>query len=226
MESTATAYLNWNERWQTGEGRAEWSKPDPAVVAVAEHLKERGARSVLDLGCGIGRHALYLAELGFDVSAIDGSEAGILQCRREAQSRGLSVRTDVAMMDHLPFGDATFDYVLSFNVIYHGDLEVVSATVAEIRRVLKPEGLFQGTMLSKRNDAFGKGEEVAPDTWVDPHGGDDKAHPHFYCDSGGLVSTLRGFELLNLEDREHKRAGHWHWYFLAERLAAEDGRPE
>jgi len=61
---TATAVEAWDERWATPEGRAEWLVPHPAVAAMVPMLKARGAQHVLDLGCGIGRHALLFAEHG------------------------------------------------------------------------------------------------------------------------------------------------------------------
>src|ERR1700761_5866621 len=67
-----TAIEAWDKRWATSEGRADWLEPHPAVVAILPELHARGARRVLDLGCGVGRHALLLAEHGFDVEAIDG----------------------------------------------------------------------------------------------------------------------------------------------------------
>ena len=68
-----TAIEAWDKRWATSEGRANWLEPHPAVVAILPELHARGVRRVLDLGCGVGRHALLLAEHGFDVEAIDGS---------------------------------------------------------------------------------------------------------------------------------------------------------
>src|SRR5215471_7528795 len=56
-----TAVEAWDERWATSEGRADWLEPHPAVVAILPQLHARGARRVLDLGCGVGRHALLLA---------------------------------------------------------------------------------------------------------------------------------------------------------------------
>jgi hypothetical protein len=70
----------------------------------------------------------------------------------------------------------------------------MSARIAEIWRVLKPGGLYQGTMLSKRDAQFGCGRPVAPDTFI--RGSDPKAHPHYYCDLAGLAALFAGFELL------------------------------
>jgi len=217
-----TAFRAWDVRWSTAAGRADWVAAEPDVIETATALSARiGAARTLDLGCGIGRHALLFARLGFEVSAIDLAEAGLAEVRRSAAEEGLAIDVRTASMTALPFPDQTFDYVLSFNVLYHGDPEIVRATVGEVRRVLKPGGLFQGTMLSKRNAGYGLGNAVAPDTFVrdpaDDAAGGDKAHPHFYCDAAGLVSIYEGFELLSLRDTLHRGPGSWHWHMVAER---------
>lgn len=215
---TDTAHRKWNETWGSEEGRRAWSRAEPDVLECAREAFARGARAALDLGCGVGRHALALAGLGFDVDALDGSEVGLAMLERSAAEAGLAVRTHRGLMTELPFADGRFDYLLTFNVIYHGDPSVVTKTLDEIRRVLKPGGTLQLTMLSRRNVNFGRGEEIAPDTFVVPDAGDDKVHPHFYCDAAGLVALLSGFELKSLFDKERKQ-GHWHWHAVAERLA-------
>src|SRR6516165_9574873 len=82
----ATAIEAWDERWATPEGRDDWLVPDPAVAALVPVLKARGTQHVLDLGCGIGRHALLFAEHGFAVEAIDGAPAGLDFVRRARPS--------------------------------------------------------------------------------------------------------------------------------------------
>ena len=144
----ATAVEAWDERWTTSEGRADWLAPHPAVVALIPLLKARGVQHVLDLGCGVGRHALLFAEHGFIVEAIDGAAAGLDFARREATARDLRVNLRQADADALPFTNESFDYVLSWNVIFHGTMGDVGRRLAEIWRVLKPAGLYQGTMLS------------------------------------------------------------------------------
>jgi tellurite methyltransferase len=217
---TDTAHLAWNERWATPHGRADWLTPEPDVAAFAARLATGGALKVLDLGCGVGRHALAYARLGLDVTAVDMAEQGLSELRRASLEEGLTIATQVAAMTELPFETGSFDHVLSFNVIYHGDPLIVRAAIAEIARVLKPGGSYQGTMLSKRNVKYGKGEEVAPDTFVDAAidpDDSDKIHPHFYCNAAELVDLFAEFELLSLLDQEHAKSGSWHWHMLAER---------
>ena len=83
--------------------------------------------------------------------------------------------------------------------------------------MLKPSGFYQGTMLSKDNAAYGRGEEIAADTFVAESGGDgDKDHPHFYCDEPELYALFADFEVLTLTQREHREPGSWHWHMLAQ----------
>lgn len=217
MSRTDTAHRKWNETWQSAEGRLAWSRPEDDVVECAEALHAAGARRALDLGCGIGRHALALARMGFEVDALDGSRSGLSELAQAAAEEGLDVRTHHGLMTKLPFDDASFDYLLTFNVIYHGDPDIVAGALAEIRRVVRPGGTLQLTMLSKRNVFCGQGREVAPDTYIIPEAADDKVHPHFYCNAAELVALLAGFEIRSLFDSEHK-PGHWHWHAVAERL--------
>jgi tellurite methyltransferase len=215
----ATAFMTaidaWDKRWMTAEGRADWLDPEPDVMALLPELKARGARTALDLGCGVGRHALFLAEHGLMVEAIDGSAAGLEVARATAQARGVSLGLQQAAADALPFDDGSFDFVLSWNVIHHDTLGDVGRRLAEIWRVLKPGALYQGTMLPTRNINYGRGRTVAPDTFVVD--GSERGYPHFYCDAATLVALLAGFELLSLKQQQQRKPGSWHWHIIAER---------
>ena len=172
---------------------------------------------MLDLGCGVGRHALLLAEHGFDVEAIDGSPAGLAVVCETAAARGLSVGLHQGLADALPFPDVSFDYVLSWNVIHHGTLGDLGRRLGEIWRVLRPAGLLQVTVLSTRDANYGIGRAIAPDTFVIDQV-ERKGHPHCYCDAATLVGLLAGFDLLTLSQQlQERRPGSHHWHIIAER---------
>lgn len=215
-----TAHLLWNERWSSQGGRAAWLDPEPMVRDVVPLLRERGVHAVLDVGCGPGRHAQFLAAEGFRCWGIDASPNGIAYAREEAARAGLDIDYREGPFLGLPFDDGAFGCVIAWNVIYHGDGDVVREALAGIRRVLRPGGLYVGTMLSKRSPSYGKGSEIRPNTFVVPDSaGDsagDKAHPHFYCDAAELLALHEGFEVLELRDRVHGSRNH-HWECVLER---------
>ena len=217
--NTDSAHVYWNAEWQRSDATSPWARPEAEVMSHAARLRP-GAR-VLDLGAGIGRHALALARLGHQVTALDASEASIDIIATASLREGLPLDSRLGRMTTLPFPDASFDHVLSWNVIYHGDETIVRRTFAEVARVLRPGGTFMATMLSARRlpveQAKATGQEVSPGTWVF-EGEGDKIHPHYFCNACRLTELLEGFELWRLEDHEHEKPGSWHWHFLAERL--------
>ena len=149
--------------------------------------------------------------------AVDASPTAVEFVMGQARRNKTDIQSKIAEMSDIPFENNTFDYLLAWNVIYHGDLAVVLRSLSEILRVLKPGGLFQGTMLSKRNTEIDTGTPIAKDTYVNKDRF-EKRHPHFYCHAADLIAILNGFEPLILKDVEHRRKGSYHWHFLAEKL--------
>ncbi len=215
QEKFATAHQAWDQRWADEIIRRDWIKPEPLVVDSLPFLVQRGVHHVLDIGCGIGRHAIYLAGNGLQVTGIDLSESGLGTARRASRDAGVEVDYEVGDFTDLPIDDASVDLAIAWNVIYHGDEEVVRQAIAEIRRVLRPGGLFLGTMISKRHDRFGDGTEIRPNTFI-VDDDDEKAHAHYYCDDRELIGLLDGFRLYFLQDRQQREPGTWHWEFLTE----------
>ena len=99
---------------------------------------------VLDAGCGSGSLAMDLQKEGFRVDAIERSSEFVEMVRHKAARYGSESRVEVQQgsVTHLPFENEAFDGVVCAEVLEHvlpedgGD----AAAIAELRRVLKPEG--------------------------------------------------------------------------------------
>jgi cyclopropane fatty-acyl-phospholipid synthase-like methyltransferase len=95
----------------------------------------RAGSTVLDLGCGAGMLAL-LKRKGVVLTGVDVSPDCVLAARRNGYDTTLT-----AELSHLPFADASFDYVVSLDVLGHVGFEEKDAVLGEVRRVLRPGGV-------------------------------------------------------------------------------------
>lgn len=204
----------WNQAWNSEAGRQDWVTPDPFVVDQLPLLQAAGAQRVLDLGFGVGRHALFFAQAGFAVYGIDMSENGLAYAQDWAARAGVAVQLTNGDMGTLPYADAFFDALVTWNVIYHGTAAVVQETIREIERVLKPRGYLICTLLSTRHQRYGRGQEIEPHVFVIPDEG-EASHPHHYFDEPLVQHYLENFEILRCEDIAQYGADKYHWQILA-----------
>ncbi len=200
----------WNQAWNSAEGRQDWLTPDPFVVARIPQLQAAGVQRVLDLGFGVGRHALRLAQAGFTVYGVDMSEHGLAYAQGWAARASLTIQFTNGDMTTLPYADNFFDAILTWNVIYHGTVAVAQQTIGELERVLKPHGHLLCTLLSTRHKRYGQGTEIEPNTFVIAGEG-EASHPHHYVDRVGAEKLLENFDLLICEDREQYGTDKYHW---------------
>ena len=108
---------------------------------IAQMAEIKTGDKVLDVGCGSGNLTLtakrYAGRSG-SVYGIDASPEMIDVARKKAKEMGTDVVFDVALVEKLPFGDSTFDVVISRLVLHHLPDDLKLQAFAEIFRVLKP----------------------------------------------------------------------------------------
>ena len=68
-----------------------WNTPAPEIYHLAQNWKNKGYKKFLDIGCGLGRNALYLAKQGFSVTTFDLSEKSVevVKQKFEGQTQSL-----------------------------------------------------------------------------------------------------------------------------------------
>ena len=115
----------------------------PSEEVVIKRYFPYGAR-VLDLGCGTGRTTIPLFQIGYKVVGVDITPEMVANAKKVAQTKGLAISYEVGDATALRFPDNSFDCVLFSN---QGWTQVPGSAnrlrvLQEIRRVLKPGGIF------------------------------------------------------------------------------------
>src|SRR5215467_5127946 len=107
---------------------------------IAAREKLEGMRA-LDIGCGIGQHAIRLAQRGSEVTAADFSPDRVEAAKKNIERHGFSSRISVRNEDlesGLSFADAQYEVVLCWGVLMH--IPQVEPAVRELVRVTRPGG--------------------------------------------------------------------------------------
>jgi SAM-dependent methyltransferase len=113
--------------------------------------------SVLDLGCGAGILAL-LKRKSVKLTGVDLSDECVAAARRNGYDETLR-----SELHALPFAEASFDYVVSLDVIGHVAAEQKDAVLAEIRRVLRPAGVTMHGIECTDRAARRRYDEMSPE---------------------------------------------------------------
>lgn len=168
---------NDKEHWEkTYSGERYEPKRNPSAL-LTEWLNDRSPGKALDFASGTGRNALYLAEKGYDVTAVDISPSAVQLAEQAAREKGVSIKWVVADLD---------DYVIRerYDLIVISFFYVNKNMVLSITNALKEKGLllYENHMLS-------------------PSSTENEARKHrFHLKPGELKNLFNGLNILRYEE--------------------------
>ena len=141
----------WNRRYAEGEHMA--FEPDPFLLAAYDdfihpHFPKGG--SALDVAGGLGRHAIWLAELRWRVTVVDISEIAFKKAQKKAEERGVKIEFLVRDLRTYQPEREHYDLVLVF---YYLQRELLHDVV----QALKPGGLLIYKSYTHEQQNFAKG---------------------------------------------------------------------
>jgi len=134
------SFNSWEEAYKT---TPPWDvgRPQPAFVELVR-AGELNSGSVLDVGCGTGENALYLAENGFSVTGVDLTSLAIAAASAKAKERNLKVDFRVGNALSLDFEDGILSNVIDSGLFHTFPDNERLVYAKEMARVLSPRGKY------------------------------------------------------------------------------------
>lgn len=129
--------------WELGRPR------EVLVELVEKELIKKG--KALDLCCGAGTNALYMAEKGFQVTGIDISSKAVEHAKQKAVKAKAKIQFQVENFLKLPFENKEFDFVFDMGCFHHVKVKDRDTFIKGVHRVLKKDGSYLMVCFSYRN---------------------------------------------------------------------------
>jgi SAM-dependent methyltransferase len=192
----------WSWDWDSSVA-PWWEEPAPEAYPLLTRWSKARFKNFLDLGCGIGRHAVLFADNNFNVNAFDLSEEGINKLKILSQSKNLLIKTKIGDMLSLPYKDDFFDCIIAYHVIYHADDNGIKKAISEIKRVLKKDGEAYLTFNSQNGTSFKDpdNKHITQNTIIKEKGHEARI-PHFYSTKQDVENLLKDFKILEFTYKE------------------------
>ena len=146
----------WNERYNRPE-YVFGTEPNAFLNSVVKTIP---SGRVLSIGEGEGRNAVFVAEEGYDVTAVDLSPKGLEKAKKLADTHGVQLKTVVADLTLFDFGKDSWDGIIS--IFCHLPPDVRPIIHQKIKTGLKPGGVFIVEAYTPLQISFGTGGPKDP----------------------------------------------------------------
>lgn len=180
MEDEGTS---WDRRYREGSHRS--LDPDPFLVEsykeFVEPLFPQGGKA-LDLAGGVGRHAIWLAQRGWQVTLMDISEVGITTARENAASFAGEIEFQIEDVSNFKAGQQEYDLIAVF---FYLQREIFP----ELVKALRPGGLLLYKTYTQLHPKFGRGP----------------THPMHLLEENELLRAFRRLTVLHYHETVRER---------------------
>jgi tellurite methyltransferase len=139
----------WNRRWSERGVRPLQRAPAPWLAQSARMLPRAEGRRALDVACGDGRHAVFLARLGFSVDACDVSDVAIGGLRAATREAGLAITARRMDLEQEPLPGDRYDVIVQINYLQR-------ALFGSLIAVLAPGGILVVETFTRSRGARGR----------------------------------------------------------------------
>lgn len=181
---------------------------DNWIIDYIKYLPKIG--NLLDLGCGVGQYSNYFYNLGYNVSSCDISSKAL----EILSKKNKNIKTKLQDMNKpLDYKDNEFDVIFANLSIHFLSDENTKKLLDEIKRILKPNGIFIGSVNSTKAYEFIKDHIIKlEDNYYDSNGRtvrlfDDKSFDKYFIDFDKIALTEKE------SDRFGKQKNKWEFVY-------------
>lgn len=185
------------ERYKSGNLPWDSVEPPPEVKAFVPSLPPGRA---LDLGCGHGRSAIFLARRGWKVDAVDFVELAIEEARRRAEEAGVQVQFHVGDITRLDFLSGPYNFAVDVGCAHGLQPDQLRLYHAELKRLLAPDAHFM---------LFARLVDQSDETTTDLDSLTDKGLKTLFADGFKVAASK-----LNAPDPDHGSPWPSGWYIF------------
>jgi len=187
----------WDRKHSKNDHEKYRDAPMPFAKKVLEYFPKQA--TILELGCGVGSDASFLAKQGCDVLATDFSKVVIDQNKEYYDQAGLEFgELDISDLP-FPFPDQQFDGVYSHLGLHYSPDKLTRATFTELHRVLKDDGILAFACKSTKDSSYGVGDEIEKDVYsIEGH------QRHFFTTDYAQELLQDTFDILLLQDKQEE----------------------
>lgn len=154
---------HWHERFKA-EAYMYGKEPNAFVKEIAGKLPKGG--KVLCIAEGEGRNAVYLAMLGFSVTAWDYAASGLEKTKRLAEERNVTVATELYNLAEVEWESEQWDAIV--HVFGHFPKDVMDYALDGVKKALKPGGYYLSELYTKEQLQYGTGGPSNEEMLVNP----------------------------------------------------------
>lgn len=170
------------------------------IASKFKDVTDRNEIRVLDLGCGGGAHAWFLAREGFDTFGIDGSISGIRQAEDLLNGNKLKANLMVGDFTKMDYPASFFDAIIDSSAVQHNIYKDIKVVHRQIWSLLKPGGWFFGALINTQTSGFLDSEKIEENTCRNFNSGPIQREllVHFFTELE-VREIMAGYEDINLE---------------------------
>lgn len=153
-----------------------------------EKIKNKGFKTLLDLGCGDGRDSIYFSGKGFSVTAVDFSESGIAKLKSLNIKNIHCLQKDIKKIN---FPQSSFDVIYAHLSLHYFDDKTTTRIFQKLLKILRKGGYIFVKCKSTEDPLFGKGKKIGENIYR-------KEHTRRFFTKNYMSEKLYGFKIIKI----------------------------